>query len=445
MGFRNLIGSIGARAEFASRAGKTFGGARDLYKALGYLRKITLQDYRDRYKRNAVAGRIIDAKPQDTWRSGFELLEDEDSENQTPFEEAWLDLDNQFSVTSLMQRLDTLTGLGHYGAMLLGAEGNMTEPLETSKGLAYLAVFAEDGAKIQTLENDSTNPRFGLPLTYQITRRTGTLSSAHVSQVHHTRVLHTADGILEDSVFGTPRLERIWNLLDDLEKITGGGAEAHWKRADQGMQLDLDPSVELDDDGIKELKEEVDQYVHGLSRVMRTRGLSVNMLGSDTADIGGPADAILEQISAGTGIPHRILVGSEQAQLASSQDRTNWQQRIQARRAQYAEPQIIRPFVDRMVELGVLPEPRAGYEVRWSQISDSDEGDQVDYATKLAGLNTSMGDTVVTIDEIRTRALGWGTLVGGGSQPTVATSPRGLQRYGVAAALEDEPCDFEDR
>ncbi len=257
MGFRSLIGSIGARAEFASRTGMTFGGKRDLYKSLGYLRKITLEDYRGRYQRNAVAGRIVDAKPQDTWRSGFELLEDEDTENNTPFEQAWLDLDQQFSVTSLMQRLDTLAGLGHYGAMLIGAEGKMDTPLESSGGLAYLSVFAEDGAAIQTLEDDSANPRFGLPTMYRVTRRTGTLTSANINQVHYTRIIHAADGLLEDNVFGIPRLKRIWNLLDDLEKITGGGAEAHWKRADQGMQLDVDPSVNLDEHGVKELKEEV--------------------------------------------------------------------------------------------------------------------------------------------------------------------------------------------
>jgi hypothetical protein len=31
----------------------------------------------------------------------------------------------------------------------------------------------------------------------------------------------------------------------DLEKVVGGGAEAFWRRADRGMQLDLDPTIDV--------------------------------------------------------------------------------------------------------------------------------------------------------------------------------------------------------
>ena len=456
MNFRTLIGhhlggigtsAIGSRAILAGRAGITFEGKRDLFQALGYRRLITLADYRDRYLRNAVAGRIVDAKPQDTWRSGFELLEDEREDTRTDFEEAWEELEKRLSVTAMMMRLDTLAGIGHYSVMLLGAEGEMVEPLEQTDDLAFISVFAEEDARILTLEPDTKDKRFGLPTFYSLRRRnSNNLVATRVieDRVHHSRIIHAADGLLEDMIFGTPRLQRIWNLLDDLEKVTGGGAEAFWKRADQGMQLNLDPTVELDDDGTKELQEEVDKYIHGLTRVLRTRGLDINMLGSDTADIGGPTSAILEQISAGTGIPQRILMGSEQAKLASIQDRSNWNERIEARRNNFAEAQIIRPFVDRMIAFGVLPEPKQ-YEVRWSQIESADEGGQAEYANSLADLNTKMGERVVTPDEIRTRALGWGALENAQPLPPVTASKKLLSETRRALKIKQLKKALEDK
>ena len=52
------------------------------------------------------------------------------------------------------------------------------------------------------------------------------------------------------------------------------------------------------------------------------------------------------------GVPYRILVGSEEAKLASSQDKRTWNERVQKRRDNYLTPMVVRPFVDRLIALG---------------------------------------------------------------------------------------------
>jgi hypothetical protein len=410
---QQLATTLVNRARFSNIDGVTFGGKRDMYKALGYKRQLFPRDYRSRYRRNGVAARIVEAKPQDTFRGGGNLVETPDPMNVTKFEQAWYDLDKRLRVWPTFQKADILTGIGQYGIILLGAPGRVETPLIkcAPMDLKFLVAYAEDDAVVTEFDNDETSERFGLPLYYAI-KRSDARTPASVNtavigkKVHFSRVIHIAE-ILDDRTYGFPRLERVWNLLDDLEKVTGGGAEAFWKRADAGMQIALDPTMNLDADEIARMKDETDDYIHGLKRVIRTRGVDMKQLGSDVANLAPSAEGIITQLSASTGIPQRILMGSEQAKLAAIQDRTNWDERIESRRAEYAEPFIVRPFITRMIELGVMPAPETGdYSVAWSQIRTMDDGEKADLGNRWADINQKMGEDVVTANEIRTQCLG---------------------------------------
>jgi len=407
-----LATSLVARARFANVAGKTFGGDRDLYEALGYARVLNPADYRARFKRNAIAGRVVESKPEDTWRGGAELIEDDDVTTDTPFETAFEELNQRLKIWPTFKRADTLAGIGHYSIILLVAPGALDTPLEscTPEALVQLSIFAEEDATVAEWDIDANSARFGLPIFYNVKRtsmtsRTSINSSNIAKKVHYSRVQHIADGLLDDRVFGTPRLERIWNLIDDLEKVTGGGAEAFWKRADQGTQFDLDPTVNLEPAEIAALEAEVDEYNHGLKRILRTRGMKINSLGSDVANFSGSVDSIIAQISAGTGIPQRVLMGSEQGRMAADQDSVKYYRMIESRRADFADPQVVRPFIDRLIELGVLPEPPKGYDIRWSQIKTMDDDEKATLAGKWVALNQG-GNIVVLPNEIREQCLG---------------------------------------
>lgn len=75
----------------------------------------------------------------------------------------------------------------------------------------------------------------------------------------------------------------------------------------------------------------------------------------------------IQMISAQTGIPKRILTGSERGELSSSQDTDQWKETIQSRREEYAEQVVLRPFIDKLIAYGVLPAPKEKnqYGIRW--------------------------------------------------------------------------------
>jgi hypothetical protein len=449
---RTLNTHLQMRTTFAGEAGLTFGGSRDLYRALGYKRVLLPRDFRARYTRNAVAGRIVEAMPKACWRSGGELIEDEDPTNITEFEQAWLDLNTRLRIWYILQRADILAGIGRYAIVVLGAPGELNEPIEKLKPeeLMYLSPFSEEDAMITRFETDTSNPRFGLPLEYSLRRTivTNTMIQPPTlmpgRMIHWSRVLHIADGLLDDHVFGFPRLERVWNLLDDLEKVTGGGAEAFWKRADAGMQLKLDPMIKADPTDLEKVKEQIAEYTDGLRRVLTTRGVDINPLSSNVANFESPADAILKQISAGAAIPQRILVGSERGELASSQDADAWSERVSDRRNDWAGPNVIRPLVDRLICWGVLPKPKS-YEVRWPEIRNLNEATRAIVAQDWAKINQAYGAVVITASEIRDKILGLRVLDLDGVSPdgsipmaapaTPAETPEG------SALLDEAPLD----
>lgn len=393
------------RLQFAANAGlTTFGGLRDTYTTLGYEKKLEPKHYRARYERGGIAERIVEALPKATWRGGGQLIEDEDPDVLTPFEEAFGAIVDRLYVWPTLLRADILAGLGRYAVVLIGAPGALSTELPKGQGkpdkLLYLQPYAEDCATIDDgdREKDTASPRYGLPNLYKL--KLAVANGVRDEKVHWTRILHVVEGQLETELFGKPRLRAVWNYLDDLEKVHGAGAEAFWLRANPGLQLDLDPELQWDATAEADLEDEVEQYQHGIRRLIRTRGAKLNQLAMSVASIASNVDSLLMLISATTGIPHRILTGSERGELASSQDKNNWDQRVQDRRDSFAAPAVVRPLVDRLVDYNYLPKPTE-YRVEWPQIDNLEDTERATIAAQMAEVNAKAGTTVYIADEIR--------------------------------------------
>lgn len=451
------------RIAFMRQAGLGYEGARDYYTALGYDREISTKQYRDEYARGGIAKRIVEAFPKATWRGGVELFEDEDPKVTTAFEQVWQEhFEKRLNVWSTFLKADILAGLSTYSVILIGDGGDLSAPL--SKGspekLLYLQPYGGGGGvisntrRMQALaidsdttisewETDVTSPRFGEPKTYQL-RRTNISSPAFQRPIHWSRIIHVAEGCLEDNVFGIPTLENIWNHLQDLMKIAGGGSEAFWLRANQGLNLNLDKDVSLAPGDADKLKDEVDEYRHNISRVLKTRGMDVNTLGSDVANFSGPIDSILQLIAGSKGIPMRILTGSERGELASTQDAANFNTQVQDRRTNYAGPLMVRRLVDRMIEFGFLPTPKQ-YDVFWPTVQTMSDTEKAQGAQLWAATNQTAGAPVYTISEIREHWQGLKPLtpeqveemVPASEEPVIESVPEDIKTLrAMEAALE---------
>lgn len=450
-----LVDLVTGRSRFANDVGLTYGGLRDVDGQLGYLPTLTIRDYRRRYKRGGIAKRIVNAYPLATWSADARITEDPNTNTRTEFEAAAADLFDQLKIWSMLTRADILAGLGHYSALVIGdGAANLESPLPARvKKVMYLQAYAEDNAFIEKWDLDLTSPRFGLPLIYKVNLGAidvtdgpfygGNRPATKQVNVHHSRVIHIAEGLLENDVYGEPCLESVWNLLDDLVKVVGGGAEAAWKRMDPGMQLDLDAEMEIDQPEIEAMEDQVSEYQHGLRRVLQTRGTKANLLSTTVAGFGSNAASIIQLICGTKGIPQRILLGSERGEQASTQDRENWQERKDERRRMHNTP-VVRQLVDRFIEHGVLPTPKVAsgkkggaagrnravvrtgtnlnthevptgryrYVVSWPKVGALDRKETAEVISKLAGANQANsqanGGLILTADEIRHRVLDMG-------------------------------------
>lgn len=399
-----VLSDLVMRSRISAYAGVSFQGNRDLYTVLGYKRDLAFQDYWDAYKRNRLAKRIINAPVESTWYGDVAVYENQE-EDETEFEKAWKILNQKHQVISKLIRLDKLVGLGEYAVLLLGFndKADLSQPLSEGKHeLLYIQPYHQGSCTITKWVTDETSDRYAMPEIYTLKLiRPGQVGFYKETTVHASRVIHVSDGCLENDVFGTPRLESVFNSLLDLEKMAGGSAEMFWQGALGGKAFTAKDGATLTPQTIADMGEEIDDYIHGLRRYLRLQNIDVQNLTPDL--ISSPKDYIdtqLDLISGDTGIPKRILVGSERGELASTQDESNWLSRVEQRRLQYAEPFILRKFVDLMIDHSVLPEPKDGYQVDWPDLWSISEQEQATVAkTKTEALaayvNAPGAETVV--------------------------------------------------
>jgi hypothetical protein len=417
-----LVQETLSRVRLASTHGKTFRGNRDMYVALGYKDSLAASDFRDRYDRGDISARLVDAFPKATWRGIGVVYDNDRVELTTAFEQATKELEKRLHLWNMFHRVDKLAGLGQYSVLLIGAPGKADSPLPRNIGpekIVYVQPYGQTNARIEAFDEDPKSPRYGLPALYSLSRRS-TQSTAGIStsgaydavknedlKVHWTRTIHIAENLLDDNVTGQNRLARVWNRLDDLDKIVGGGAEAFWMRAHPGYQFNLPENFVFKNEEEKQkFNDEVEEFVQGMRRTVRSKGVEMNTFDADVANFDRHAATTLGIIAGACEIPLRLLLGSEQGELASSQDRVNWTERVQDRRTEHAEPIIVRAFFDRLIAHGILAPAKNEYQVWWPEVLDFPLTERTDVAAKQAEINQRQGEIVITTDEIRDQTLG---------------------------------------
>lgn len=372
---------IGARG---SAGGKSFGGKRDIYQSCGYPTEVAFEDYYKRYKRQDIARRVVNAYPDATWRRAPRVYEGTDPTKDTPFEAAWKKLCKEKRVLHYLRRLDRLAGIGQYGVLFVGYNDGLEPhiPVRQSESLAvsYFRPLHQGTAAITQWDEDRKSERYGMPLMYSLQMSVsngGTITR----NAHWSRVFHVSDELEESEVLGVPRLESVYNRLQDLEMLAGGSSEMFWRGGFPGMSFNIDPEADADTIATA-LNEEIDSYLHGMQRYMKLQGVTASVLNPSVASPAAHVDMQLTLISAAKGIPKRILTGSESAELASSQDQENWNSRVDERRATTGEEMILRPFVDMLVKNGTLPTPSPeGYQVEWPPVSTPTEAEVANVAS----------------------------------------------------------------
>lgn len=383
---------------------KLFDERRDIDVECGYPKTITIEQYDALHQREGIAKRVVSVIPEDSWADDPIVYESEDPEEVTDFELAWNELVAQQNVYHYLHRADELSGIGRFGILLLGFNDavSMNLPAVASEGmeLLFMRAFAETNVVVKTREADFNNKRYGQPVLYsvQFQEESGALSSiddttatvtrSKTLDVHWTRVIHLADNRTTSEIFGTPRMKPVFNRLLDIRKVLSGSGEMFWKGAFPGYSFEMSPEaasegVTLDADS---LREEFENYSNGLQRYLAVTGLSAKSLAPQVADPTAHIETQMRYIAITLSIPYRIFLGTEEARLASSQDVKTWNKRINRRQDKYITPMVLRPLIDRLIELQVLPAPveDAGYVIEWPDLNSPTDQDKAEHSKVIA-------------------------------------------------------------
>jgi len=383
--------SASSRTEVLRRLGRQYGGDRQIYEVLGYPRQIDEEDYRARFERQDIANRVIKLPANDTWREAPTVVDDtrpEDEDEESDFEEAFSRLAKQTRLYHYLRRVDVVSGIGEYGLLFVGFRDSQPLDEEVNESalsgpedIAFFTPFAQDHVESWILGKDAgmdpTDERYNKPTQYSVDF--GDIdddSDSDIRDVHWTRFIHIAEGKLESDIVGEPRLKPVFNRLIDREKVLGSSAEMFWTGAAPKYQFDIDSnnSADIPDSELDRLDSEVQRLVHDMQQYVKTFNTDIELIDGQQVDPSGIIDQIDKTISGQTGIPKRVLVGSEQAELASTQDRATWFGRVDTRRNRFAEPSVLRPTIDRFVSYGILPQPSNDrYTVHWPNLFELNE------------------------------------------------------------------------
>lgn len=393
-----------SRMMWALRAGLQFSGARDLYNVYGYSRNITEQMLYDKYKRQDVASSIIDKPAEALWTTPPNILVDKKA-----LGDGWDNFVASNLLWSKILRADKLLGMEKYVVLFLGLPGRADTPAASgAKEISFVHVFGGSCAAVDTYITDPASPLYGHPEFYQL-KLQKSVTSSETMRVHHSRCVHLTNELLESNIISEPRLVKGYNILDDILKVAGGSAETYWLTANRGMQVDVDKDMELSQPDLDALSDEIEEYQHQLRRVLRTRGVKVNTLGSDVADPRGVFEVSISLLASTYKIPQRILMGAEAGQLASEQDRANWAVSIQERRESFAEPYVLLPILQKLQQLGIIaPFKVAKLSFEWQEAFKVSplERAQTMAQTARAVVNLSrqaaLGHPILTTEECRT-------------------------------------------
>lgn len=408
--YTQIISEILSRSGLARRLGYQYGDKRNVYKALGYPdeKDLDFEYFYNKYDRQDIANAIINRPVEATWKGTLTILEVGKNEKESVLNEKWKELDKAFGIKKRLNKVDKLCELGRYSLLVLGLDDvksseDFKKPVAGgNRKLLYVKQVAESEGQIEKWDNNPQSPRYGMPTLYKI--KSGTVQTTGPSTsvvqefqdivIHHTRVLHLVTSNLTSEIFGVSKLKPVVNRLVDLEKLLGGDAEMFWRGARPGYTATAKEDYELGDDEEGALMETLDKYEHDLRRFIVTKGIDINALESQISDPLNHIDAQLQAISSQTGIPKRILIGSERGELSSSQDADQWKDLIQTRQLEHAEPTVLRPLIDTLMKYGILPKIDK-YNVYWPDIYAPSIKDKADIGKSRADALRSYAESAL--------------------------------------------------
>jgi len=443
-----------------------YGGERNLFSALGYVRSPEYPHYRARYERTDTAKALIDKLPKKAWAQPKIIdtgAEEEETEFERVAEEFLAGEYTSENPIEVLERAARMERLGKYSLIFIGfnddaaspdrelpegrepedsentAEQLLSNEVDTSsleemdpeEAIVYIEPYDEGRVEEDSINwetGDPTSEKFGEPIEYRVDMG----DNRPVANIHWSRVIHVVGNIFDDRFESSSILKQSLNRIDDIEKILGGSAEAYWRSAYQGLVISP-PEVngeyaEFTDSG-DDLHKQINRYINNFSREIFTEA-NVEPIEVNAKSPMDFVEAQYRDLATGHDIPQSILMGNETGERATEEDREMWHERVGEFRVEYCEPAELRPLFDRLIRMNAFPEPEggpSGYRIVWPPLDEKSEKELWEIRQTIANtIQTGTGgkpQQVISPEEFREKVLGWSPERGSetqGSPPALA-------------------------
>ena len=192
-------------------------GKRNYNEIFGHIVDPAFEDFVGYYQRSPIASAIVNKMAKACWNERPEIFVNDEE----ILVEELKELDRKGFFRAL-ERADKLNRIGSFSVMVIGTKDDglqLDMPIGLSRDMEniYFRVYGQRAIIVSKWETEPSSPRFGLPLLYQLTTipsndEITTLSAPQIAiSVHWTRVIHLAEGALENELIGQSSLLPVLN------------------------------------------------------------------------------------------------------------------------------------------------------------------------------------------------------------------------------------------
>ena len=412
----------------------------NVYLDFGYPSQVTFFDLWNMYRRLGIARNVVELPVDMTWLTG-PTIESSNAQFMQGIEE----LISRFKLWKRAKGLDTRQRVGRYAGMFMQVRDGKKpdQPLGTLNGvnsIVNMQPMYEGQLEVQTVNDDQTSPRFGMPEVYFY--NSGNVGNRNEKSkvgfnIHWTRVVIAAEGADDGSIYGIPALEGCYNSLMDIRKIIGAGGEGFYRNAAHRLFFSLQDVSKMSTDvagKLSKFNDQFDDFMHNMNRrAIWAPGLDAKQLQSDLISNEPHFNTSLADVSANSQIPSTIIIGKQTGRLASDEDSRHFLSVVQSRRHNFGT-ELVRDIIDWFIEYAVLP--AADYEVEWDDLLARSDEEKLTNAEKMTLANErsfkSSGGPIFSEEEIREAA---------GFDPMELPEPEGEEIDELNEFEGDEPED----
>jgi hypothetical protein len=356
-------------------------------------------------RREPVANRIVFQVAHDIFDNWFEVEEASDKPD-PKFNASVQQVLNKLDAKAVFTQAavyERLFGWAIVALTYVDYGGSPAKSVKGPKEIKELLPYSSLQFTVQSSDEDkdSESSRFGLPVLYTV--RQGVLAGQSLQvKLHFSRVIHLATRLLDHAYKGMSVLEPVYDDLTVLRNIRWGMGQTLFRYGSGFPDVTIEGAKKKDLDDLEDSNQfkclqARTYFLHKDKTTLEFKGVAGRALNPEPYYL-----PIMENISAGSGVPLAILRGAQAGELTGSEVNEREYFKLISDAQSRFEP-AVRELIDRLIETGQIRfryNVQRGYRIRWLGGFEMNEKDKADVELRLAQARSLKSDWK-TVDEIR--------------------------------------------